>query len=141
MASLIGIYSGTSHTFTKVNEIIFTDHDLPVVNKGAFLVPYLLPLPILSFIFNTILLILYIVFRNEPSIKSTSVSLSMLMLIGCYILAVYTACLSVYDNESDFCMTLAWLSGIGLSVPLILATILVKMLRVYHIFTAFKIPK
>jgi hypothetical protein len=34
-----------------------------------------------------------------------------------------------------------WLSGIGLSIPLILATILVKMLRVYRIFTAFKILK
>ena len=34
-----------------------------------------------------------------------------------------------------------WLSGVGLSLPLILATLLVKMLRVYNIFTTFKILK
>ena len=63
---------------------IFRDYDLPAVNKDAVIVPYLLPLFILSFIFNTMLLVLYIIFCNEPSIKSASVSLSMLMLIGCY---------------------------------------------------------
>ena len=143
IASLIGIYDGTSHTLTNVSdEIVFTDYDLPVVNREAFLFPYLLPLPILGFIFNTILLILFIVFRNEPSIKSTSVSLSMLIFIGCYILVGYTACLIiVMVIEPDFCIILIWLSGVGLSLPLILATILIKMLRVYHIFTAHKILK
>ena len=141
MASLIGTYNGTPHTLTTniSDEIVFTDYDLPVVNREAFLVPYLLPLPILSFIFNTILLILFIVFRNEPSIKSTSVSLSMLIFIGCYILVGYSACLIII--EPVFCMTLIWLSGVGVSLPLILATILVKMLRVYHIFTVHKILK
>ena len=38
-------------------------------------------------------------------------------------------------------MLLTWLSGIGLSMPLILATLFVKMLRVYHIFTTFKVLK
>ena len=139
---LIGIYNGMSNTLTsiKFNEIIiFTDYDLPIVNKLAVLFPYLLPLPILSFIFNTILIVLYIIFHNEPSIKSTSVSISMLILTGCYILIGYSILLPVY--QLDFCMTLIWLSGIGLSIPLILATILVKMLRVYHIFTAHKILK
>jgi hypothetical protein len=80
-ANLIGIYDGISNTLTNVSEIMFIDYDLPIVNKAAILVPYLLPLPILCFIFNTILLVLYIVFHNEPSIKSTSVSISMLILI------------------------------------------------------------
>ena len=38
----------------------------------------------------------------------------------------------------DLCMVYVWLE---LSIPLILATILVKMLRVYRIFTAYKILK
>ena len=59
--------------------------------------------------------------------------------IGCYILIGYSILLPVY--QLDFCMTLIWLSGVGLSIPLILATILLKMLRVYHIFTAHKILK
>ena len=141
-SSLVSIYDSTSHTLTNVNEIIFTDYELPIVNKEAFLVPYLLPLPVLSFIFNTILLVLYIVFRNEPSIKSTSVSFSMLMLIGCYFLAAYTVSLIVVEPYPlDFCMAHIWLSATGLSIPLICATILVKMLRVYHIFTSFQILK
>ena len=136
---LIGIYNGTSHAFTNMSEITFTDHDLPVVNKEAVLVPYLLPLPILCMVFNTILFVLYIVFRSEPSIKSTSVSLSMLMLIGCYFLACYTVSLVVIEPYPlDFCMVHVWLGGIGLSIPLVLATILMKMLRVYRIFTVFK---
>ncbi|MCG8621720.1 MAG: hypothetical protein MJE68_06940, partial [Proteobacteria bacterium] len=80
-----------------------------------------------------------IIFHNEPSIKSTSVSISMLILTGCYILIGYSILLPVY--QLDFCMTLIWMSGIGLSMPLILATILLKMLRVYRIFTAYKILK
>ena len=136
---LIGIYNGMSSTLTNMSETIFTDYDLPIVNKSALLFPYLVPLPILSFIFNTILLILYVIFRNEPSIKSTSVSISMLIFIGCYILIGYSILLPVY--QLDFCMTLIWLSGNGLSMPLILATILVKMLRVYRIFTAHKLLK
>ena len=142
-SNLIGAYDGISHSLTNTSEIIlFTDYNLPVVNREAILVPYLLPLPILSFIFNTILLVLYIIFRNEPSVKSTSVSFSMLILSGCYILAGYTVSLIVVEPfPLDFCMVHIWLGGTGLSIPLILATILVKMLRVYRIFTAHKTLK
>ena len=136
---LIGIYNGISSTLTNMSETIFTDYDLPIINKSALLFPYLLPLPILSFIFNTILLVLYIIFHNDPSIKSTSVSISLLILTGCYILIGNSILLPVY--QLDFCMILIWMSGIGLSMPLILATILLKMLRVYRIFTAYKILK
>ena len=38
----------------------------------------------------------------------------------------------------DVCMVIVWLSGLGISMPLILTTFLVKMLRVYHIFTLYK---
>jgi hypothetical protein len=141
-ARLIGIYDGISNTLINVSETTFTDYDLPVVNKAAILIPYLLPLPILCIVLNTILLVFYIVFHNEPSIKSTSVSISMLILFGCYILIGYSTFLIVHVGDKlDVCMTLVWLSGIGLSIPLILATILVKMLRVYRIFTAFKLLK
>ena len=142
-SNFIGAYDGISHFLINASEIIlFTDHNLPVVNREAILVPYLLPLPILSFIFNTILLVLYIIFRNEPSVKSTSVSFSMLILSGCYILAGYTVSLIVVEPfPLDFCMVHVWFGGTGLSIPLILATILVKMLRVYRIFIAHKILK
>ena len=143
-ARLISIYNGTSSTLTNINETIFTDCDVPVVNGEVIPFTYLLPLPILSFIFNTTLLILYVIFRNEPSIKSTSVSISMLIFIGCYFLIGYSISLIVGNQDLyklDFCMVNVWLSGIGLSIPLILATILVKMLRVYRIFMSFKLLK
>ena len=142
-SNLIGAYDGISHSLPNTSEIIlFTDYNLPFVNREAILGPYLLPLPIMSFIFNTILLVLCIIFRNEPSVKSTSVSFSMLILTGCYILAGYTVILMVVEPfPLDFCMLRIWFGGTGLSLPLIIATILVKMLRVYRIFTAYKILK
>ena len=143
-ARFIGIYDGTSSNLTNVSKTIFTDCDLPIINKAPIFIPYLLSLPILSFIFNTILLVLYVIFRNEPSIKSTSVSISMLIFIGCYILIGYSISL-IADKQDlfklDYCMVQIWLGGIGLSMPLILATILVKMLRVYRIFISFKFLK
>ena len=137
MASLISIYDGASHTLKLTSEITFADSDLPVVPH--VFAPYLLSLPLLCLLFNTILLVLYIYFRNERSIKSTSVSLSMLIFTGCYFLVGFTVGLILNRQyRFDFCMVNVWLSGLGLSIPLILATILVKMLRVYHIFTSFK---
>jgi uncharacterized protein with PQ loop repeat len=66
----------------------------------------------------------------------------MLILLGCYILIGYSSSLVVDDlHQFDYCMLQVWLGGLGLSMPLILATILVKMLRVHHIFTAHKILK
>ena len=140
-ANLTGIYDGTSLTLTNVSEITFTDYDLPTVTKGL-LPPYLLSLPILSFLFNTILLVLYIVYRNEPDIKSTSVSLSMLMFTGCYLQMVFIICDVLFDQyRVGLCILRIWLSAAGLSLPLITTTLLIKMLRVYHIFTTLKLLK
>ena len=140
-ASLTAIYDGTSHSLVNASDIIFTDTDLPIVYKPVTSTLYLL-LPLLCFLFNTILLILFVYFRKEPTIKSTNISLSMLIFTGCYLLVGYIFCLILYEvYRFDLCMVQIWLSGTGLSLPLILATVLVKMLRVYRIFTAFKILK
>ena len=140
---LTAIYDGTSHTLANVSDthVVFIDTDLPVVYKPTSSTHYLL-LPFLSFLLNTILLVLFLYFRKEPSIKSTSVSLSMLIFTGCYLLVGYTFCLILYEvYRFDLCMVQIWLSGTGLSIPLILAAILIKMLRVYRIFKAIKILK
>ena len=138
-ANFISIYDGTSHTLTNVSETTFSDYDLPIVHAEASLLPYLLPLPILYFLLNTILLILYIYFRNELDIKSTSVCISMFLLAGCYLLIIFTLAEVLFRAyRIDLCLFLVWIGATGLSIPLILATILVKMLRVYCIFTAFK---
>ena len=97
----------------------------------------------------TAILVLYTYYFKAPEIKSTSVSLSVLMFCGCYIILLYLLLALVYTqslvpSESPFniCTAIVWLSITGLSLPLILATLLVKMLRVFHIFNLYgKISK
>ena len=97
-------------------------------------------------VFNTIVLVLYSFYRNEKEIKATSVSLSMLIFIGCYLILLFLMLLTIESNlkhdniiknSNILCITLIWLSGIGLPVPLIFTTLLVKILRIYHIFNTF----
>ena len=85
---------------------------------------------------NTILLVLW---RKEKEIKATSPVLSVLMLIGCYLLWAVPIILLVYRLViiSDmvlfkFLCNLKALLLIG--TDLIFATLLIKMLRIHHIF-------
>ena len=87
-----------------------------------------------SFIFITTVFILYIIFRKEKEIKATSVTISMCMFLGCYILVLYLPLL-LFSENSFSCHLLAWLSFIGIPFLLIMATLFAKMLRVYLIFS------
>ena len=89
----------------------------------------------------TVTLILYTYFHNEPEIKATSVTLSMFMFLGCYISLLFIPLLYI-EGQPEFtllldviCMWLAWFCGLGLPFPLILGTLLLKMLRVYIVFS------
>ena len=87
----------------------------------------------------TVTLILYAYFHNEPEIKATSVTLSMCMFLGCYISLLFIPLLFIGQSESSLlsdviCIWIPWFSGLGLPFPLILGTLLFKMLRVYVIF-------
>ena len=88
----------------------------------------------------TVTLILYIYFHKEPEIRATSVTLSLFMFLGCYISLLFIPLLYI-GIQPEFtllldviCMWLVWFSGLGLHFPLILTTLLLKMLRVYVIF-------
>ena len=133
----VGVYNSNSRRLENLTLGTFINSNLPVIR----LLPssYFLSLPALCFVLNTVLLVLFVYFRNEPSVKSTSVCLSLLIFTGCYILIAYTI-LAIADipPKIDLCMILVWLSGLGISMPLILTTLLVKMLRVYRIFTLYK---
>ena len=92
----------------------------------------------------TFILLLYIYYHNEPEIKATSVTLSLLMFLGCYIILFYMLMVILYtqslvpsDSSFNICLALLWSGLTSFSLPLILATLLVKMLRVYHIFNHF----
>ena len=88
----------------------------------------------------TVTLILYAYLYNEPEVKATSVTLSVCMFLGCYISLFFIPLLYI-EGQQEFtllldviCMWLAWFCGLGLPFPLILGTLLLKMLRVYVIF-------
>ena len=143
--SPIGIFHGKLG-FTTVNRFSFQGDQLPIVLE-EFPLSFVMVLPVLCLGANTALLILYIYFRNEPSVKASSSSLSLLLFLGCYIMIIYTIIVMFDESQSikplwlDLCMVHVWLSGIGLSMPIILATLLIKMLRVYYIFSLQTIMK
>lgn len=100
----------------------------------------------ICFVFVTIVLLLYCYFRDHDNIKSTSFSLSMFMFAGCYLVLLYvvvsdTYYLPWYDNLSHRfkkleCLVRIWLHGVGIPSVLIFATLMVKMARVYYIFSS-----
>lgn len=85
-----------------------------------------------------------ICFSNGPAVKATSVSLSILIFIGCYILILHTYLLttsllpSFYREPKGWrdcvCILRTFLNGVGFPIVLILSTLLVKLLRVYRLF-------
>ena len=127
-----GVYDGESRSLTNVSlkALSIDNHKHPAVLP----LPYLMILPVLCGVFNTVLLALFFCFRNEPDVKSSSVSLSVMIFIGCYLFVAYIVVLLMGETlRLDLCMVR--ISGLSLCVPLVLATLLVKMLRVYHVFT------
>ena len=115
--------------------------DLPIILKD-YPLGYLLVLHSLCFIANTVF---YVYFRNEPSVKSTSISLSLLLFLACYCLSLFTIAYIIHRSQKllsiDLCTVHVWFNAVRLSMPLIFATLLVRMLRVYRIFTQFKVLK
>ena len=97
---------------------------------------------IIGFVLVSIMLIGYIYFRNEPEVKSTSFTLSLLIFLGCYLHIIVLSLLLYLDQPisislvilNTICGILPWISGLGVSTLLIIATVLVKLTRVYHIF-------
>ena len=102
----------------------------------------------LTALFVTLMLLLYICFHKEPEVKATSFTLSLLMFAGCYFNLIYLSLLhhtnrAIYSlnipHQNAVCVFLLWLSAPGISLPLMLAILIVKMLRVYHIFNSSKL--
>ena len=90
---------------------------------------------LLLFVFVTTIFILYIYFRNEPEIKATSVTVSLFMFLGCYILIAYLPLLVIAPASNTHCHLLIWMSLAGIPFSLILATLFAKMLRIYLLFS------
>ena len=99
--------------------------------------------------FVTLSLMMYTCFRKQPEIKASSFTISLFQYAGCYFNLLYITFLVYFDHptfnthsiqhQNTICHLLQWFSGPGISLPLMLATLLVKMLRVYHIFNHIKL--
>ena len=132
----VGIYSSTSNKLSNLSIGTFAFDGLILLRNAPNILVHVLTLPALAFFITTLFLILYICFRNHPDVKSTNVCLSLQIFIGCYLLIGYTIANFVYVSFGvEVCMLIQWLNGFGLSGSLILATVIVKMLQIYHIFT------
>ena len=136
----------------KIVNTSFLSNDLPrgsilMVHERSSVIHISLVLTIFTvcITFVTVCFILFLYFHNEPEIKATSFSLSICMYLGCYLMLLFIPLLlievqpldvlPVYVSANAVCNSLAWLSVIGLPDVLILATLFVKMLRVYIIFS------
>ena len=83
----------------------------------------------------TLTLFLFVYYRNEPEIKATSWSLSLLFFLGCYLIVIFLALLIVRSSMQpmfNICPLLVWLSAV--SQTLVLAVLFVKLAHVYRIF-------
>ena len=93
--------------------------------------------------FITLLLLFVILYHRSPVIKATSALLSTLIFVGCYFISfsalASTLLLETNMNPSYYtglCNTYLWLWSVGMS--LILGTNIVKLGRIYRIFTHYK---
>ena len=100
-----------------------------------------LVLAVVLFVFTTVVLVLFIYYWNKPSIKATSPSLSIFILVGCYIL--YIGCLIIgvrefidYEHFGSLCQAQLWFCVIG--VQMIYSTLFMRPLRIYCFFFVFK---
>ena len=141
------VYSNLSITILNKTVLqMAPNDDLPIksIDPPTAYTVVMASLIIVLTTFVTLVLFLYIYFRKEPEIKATSFTVTLLLFTGCYFNLLYMILLVFFDNpafnalspqhQNAICNLLQWFSGIGISFPLMLATLLVKMLRVYHIF-------
>ena len=121
--------------------------DLPLESFLSWYITFSI-INILVFIFLTVMLVLYLYFRNEPAIKATGVSLNILMFLGCYLLLAFLTVnvLPKYYMKSMvfrnfMCKLSLWFHGFSIPTILISSILLVKLVRVYRLFYYFRAVK
>ena len=82
----------------------------------------------------TVVLVLFLYYRNRPEIKATSLKLSILQFVACYILCIemYVRVAKGMNHHIVYCYVLPVLTFNGINIFLV--TLFLKILRVYRIF-------
>ena len=84
---------------------------------------------------------LYIAYRKAPEMKASSVGISMMIYISCYVICIgcgidLKTSTYIVTHESLICTGMTW--AIFPWSDIILATLLVQIGRIYHIFSQFR---
>lgn len=130
------------NNFMQLNKI--PTSKLPLRVNSIYTYPALLSAVEITvcFLFISGVLLIFVCYRKEPEIRAASWFLSLLILLGCYMITLFLVLLTVVISSNqlhlDLCIPMAALSGTGLPQILILAVLLVKILRVYYIFRQHK---
>ena len=146
---IIQIRNGTSELYTVISDRQCKetatgwsqDDEIPRISnlQSLTITAVLLTIEAVLIILTTVILILFLYYRNAPEIKATSPYLSLIMFLGCYFLfsrgVIETISPYVIYDGVFFCSSATWIFGIGLH--LVFGSLIMKMLRVYRIFTYF----
>ena len=140
---LEGVYNQLSESLNISTETVPRDEILRRYNLTDPLVAILLFILIAgSAIMTSAVLILFVYYRNEPEIKASSPKLSLLMFVGCYMVFLSIALVlrsTILTGEQVildvFCNSISMTLNAGHN--LLYATLLVRLLRVYRIFSHF----
>ena len=145
---LVGVYNPNSDDLSLNNSRLLSAVPADRFETVYELLPQWLMIIIfsicgLSYILTTVILVLFLYFRNKPEIKATSPYLSLMMFAACYL--VYTASVMRTIHRSfvigtnaftAVCNVEIWCGSIGFDI--IFATLFVKLLRIYHVFGVFR---
>ena len=145
----VGIYNSLepSEFYININASDLPNDTLPPVYDYVLIS---LPVAILLYalsgafiIFTTLQLVLYLWNRDHEIIKATSPHLSLLMFVGCYCLTAEAITLTVFSSTllpvgvyTALASTNVFLTVNGFG--LVLFTLLVKLVRVQHIFSSWR---
>ena len=144
---LVGTYGPETHNKVIINTSLLGELPNDELERRYLLVPPVITVLLLTMasvcvVFTIAMLLLYIRYRNEPVIKATSRYLSLLILLGSCLMLAGTlthivASGVVVSGTARFivCNSVTWNSTIGLDMAL--ATLLARILRVYHVFTHY----
>ena len=146
-ANVFQIRNGTAELYTVIsdrqcNQMTiggFVNERLPrIYNLQSAAVTAVL-LTIEAVFIITVILILFLYYRNAPEIKATSPYLSLIMFLGCYSLfasaTIETISQSFIHDGVFICNVPRWSSSLGLHI--VFSPLIMRMLRVYRIFTHF----
>ena len=145
----IGLYYHSLDQFflnkSKLRNIPSDSLDRVYVIYPTVLTVFLSSLIILCIVSTTLLMCLFIYFHKEPEIKATSNTLSLCMFVGCYFVLTsslfhsITSGTTVYGSQESLRTFICMFDIITLSIgtDIILATVIAKTLRIYHIFKTF----